>query len=217
VSKTLWAAGAAIALAGGGMITYGLTSTGDTHQAPVPAHTYEAADTEPAGYQFPDVAKVDGPRVVIPAIDVEVRLMDAAMSDGILAVPQAPHAGWYEGSRPPGSQQGATVIAGHVDYPTRELTPFGRIHKLPQGSEIYVVDEDGTRHTYVATALRLFEQDTLPPELFVSTGDPVLHLVTCAGDSVGEGGQWNYEYNLVVTAELVSSEPTTEARPGLGR
>lgn len=208
MSKTLWAAGLATALLGGGMVAYGLTGPGDTHQAPVPTQTYAAADAQPAGYQFPDVAKVDGPRVVIPAIDVEVELVESAMADGILAVPQAPKAGWYEGSRRPGAEQGATIIAGHVDYPTRELTPFGRIHQLPQGSEIYVVDEDGTRHTYVTTALQLHEQDTLPPELFVSTGDPVLHLVTCAGDSVGEGGQWNYEYNLVVTAELVDSQPT---------
>ena len=177
------------------------------HEAPVPASTFSASDPDTTGRQETPV--VDGTRVVIPSLDIAVAWRETGIEDtGTMDIPLAPTAGWYDQSAPPGSAEGATVIAAHVDYPDQSLTPFGRLANIQKGASVFVADEAGAVHEYRVTSLETFNQQLLPDRIFTRTGNPVLVMVTCSGKAVkkpeAEGGQWGYQNNLVVTAELVT-------------
>lgn len=198
-------AGAA-ALAAAGLLALSPAAFG-THEAPVPASTFNVSDPDTEGRQETPV--VEGTRVVIPTLDIAVAWRETGIADtGIMDIPLAPTAGWYDKSAAPGSAEGTTVIAAHVDYPDRSLTPFGRLAEVRKGASVFVADQAGTVHEYRVISLETFNQQLLPDRIFTRTGDPLLVMVTCSGKALqepeSEGGRWGYQNNLVVTAEPVS-------------
>lgn len=197
--------GAAVLAAGGLLVLSPIAFNG--HEAPVPASTFSASDPDQAGPE--EVPVVEGTRVVIPSLDLAVAWRETGIADtGIMDIPLAPTAGWYDQSARPGSAEGVTIIAAHVDYPDRSLTPFGRLVDVKKGASVHVADNEGVVHEYKVTALETFNQAKLPDKIFTRSGPPALVIVTCSGKAVEEpettGGQWGYENNLVVTAELVT-------------
>lgn len=130
-------------------------------------------------------------------------------------LPDAPDGIRYGPSMPVGSKQGATVLAGHVDYAPGELSqtggelsPWGHLHQAKECSPITISDDQGNPHSYVITDISTADQESLPAnELFRSTGDPAVYLITCSGPSTQDAGgtfQFNYKYNLIVKAQPVS-------------
>lgn len=199
-------AGAAVLAAGGLLVLSSGSVMG--HTAPVPPATFTTADPDTASPREAPV--MEGTRVVIPALDIAVAWRETGIADtGIMDIPQAPTAGWYDQSARPGDETGTAVIAAHVDYPDRTLTPFGRLANIQKGESVFVADAEGVVHEYRVTAMETFNQTALPGSIFTREGPPRLVLVTCSGKAVqkpeDEAGQWGYENNLVVTAEPVPS------------
>lgn len=199
-------AGAAVLAAGGILLLSSVPFGG--HEAPVPASTFSASDPDTASRQETPV--VEGTRVVIPSLDIAVAWRETGIADtGIMDIPLAPTAGWYDQSSVPGSAEGTAVIAAHVDYPDQALTPFGRLAEIQKGASVFVADQAGAVHEYRVISRETFNQQLLPDRIFTRAGDPLLVMVTCSGKAVeepeAEGGQWGYQNNLVVTAELVSA------------
>lgn len=197
-SALAWILGGAgaLALAGGSIL--GLAAPAG---APVPESTF--THTAPTGDVEPAHIVGDGPRLSIPSIDAELGILTVAGVDGELVVPDPPEVGWFDQSAPLGATSGATIVAGHVDTRSGDLTALGKLAGIEPGATIHVRDDAGQVHAYQVTAVDLFDQGNIPAAMFATSGDPVLRVITCAGKLIGEPGTFNYEKNLVVTATKV--------------
>ncbi|WP_402463392.1 class F sortase [Isoptericola aurantiacus] len=138
-------------------------------------------------------------RVGALGIDVPVRPTGAG-PDGTMALPDsADEAGWYRFGPAPGSENGATVVAAHVDD-ADSVGPFARLTDARQGDELTVDTADGTTYNYTVTDVRSVEKARTPlAEIFDRSGAPRLVLVTCGGRWDAEVG--SYTDNVVVTAD----------------
>jgi LPXTG-site transpeptidase (sortase) family protein len=205
-----YAAGALVLAAMAGALLTSALQTPPVHSAPQAASTFQENDPDTWAGNGTKPIIADGTRVLIPSLGIEVPWTEAGLHDGLLEIPSAPTAGWYNQSAKPGSAAGTTIIAAHVDYPDQSLTPFGHLAEAKKGAPVYVVGDAGKVYEYKITALSQTRQTTLPQSIFTRAGAPRLVLVTCAGKSLPEsqraGAQWGYEDNLLLTAELVATK-----------
>lgn len=141
----------------------------------------------------------------LAALGIEMAVQPEGLdADKQMALPVSPYvAGWYKFGPGPHSEQGATVIAAHVDSLAEGIGPFARLKDTPIGAEVSVTDADGATHLYrVVTVERIAKSDVPLDRVFTREGAPTIVLVTC-------GGEWNaaadsYKDNYIVTAEKVS-------------
>lgn len=151
------------------------------------------------------ILETGDPVLLIPSICVATPVGESGMNaEGLLTLPDPPYATHYEKSAEFGASQGNAVVASHVDYNYGENAPFSRLHRIEKGAPIVVVEPDGTRHDYVASSNAIYEMQELPDSVFQNDGEHTLNIVTCSGSTLtNEHNEAFYEYNLVVSAELV--------------
>ncbi|MEO7060797.1 MAG: class F sortase [Lapillicoccus sp.] len=127
----------------------------------------------------------------------------ALAADGEMALPPTPEvAGWYAYGPAPGTDRGASVIAGHVDTAADGVGPMAGLAGLRVGDDVEV-RSGATVHHYRVTSVLAVHKTTLDlAALFDRGGPPRLHLVTCGGryDRVAH----HYEDNVVVVATPVA-------------
>lgn len=179
-----------------------------TVTAPTPESTFD--DNDPDTYDVEDVdvaaavTEITGSpdTLIAPTEDIRVSYALSPAENGALVLPPAPGTVLYDETTAPG-QPGSTLIAGHVNYDDLSLSPFSQIAGLEKGAPILVTDDAGAVHEYAVDSLQVYDQQALPDDLFSTSGQDRLVLVTCSGASISTGGAWAYEYNLVVTATAV--------------
>lgn len=174
------------------------SSTSTTTSEPAPAPT--SATTSPP----PSTTTTTQPpllpdRLRISVIGVDARVVPVGLNpDGSMEVPAASDVGWYELGVPPGSPQGSSVLAAHVDYGGRRGA-FYDLRALQVGSEIEIAGPDGVPLRYVVSERMQVDKDQLPTEeLFRVGGPPTLTLITCGGSF--DRSVRHYEDNMVVRA-----------------
>jgi Sortase domain len=101
-------------------------------------------------------ATVAGPPtwLTIPTLTVDAPVDPVLSAGRVLRPPDDPlRVGWWMGSSPAGSQQGSTVLVGHVDTAAAGPGALFRLTDLEPGAEIglYPADDNGIR--YAVTAL----------------------------------------------------------------
>ncbi|RWZ59119.1 class F sortase [Halobacillus fulvus] len=146
-------------------------------------------------------------RISIPAIDVDASVEEVGILDnGEMGVPEDPmKAGWFEPGTQPGNR-GNSVIAGHVDSRTGPAV-FYHLDQLKKGDEITVTGEDGEEKTYVVQKLESYPENQSPIEqIFGSTNEKRLNLITCTGEFIRDQG--GHQDRLVVYSTL--KEPVEE-------
>ncbi|GAA5159473.1 class F sortase [Ornithinimicrobium tianjinense] len=139
-------------------------------------------------------------RLTVPSVGLEVAIDPVAITeDGQMEIPERPdRAGWYRYGPAPGSTSGSVVVAGHVDTTTGPGA-FLALGRVEAGAEVVVELDDGTSTAYrIVGGESVAKTDLAVDEIFRRDGDPVLRLVTCAGDWSPRTG--HYTDNLVVTA-----------------
>lgn len=147
---------------------------------------------------------IDGPSVYIGSIGLEAPLISTdAKTNGYLELPMPPDATWYRQTKPLGSAQGKSLIAGHVDMGRGTAAPFNRLHRIQKGAVITTTDFDGTVRRYKASSLAIYPHSGLPSSIFDEAGPHQLVLVTCSGPYLEIGDADYYEYNLIVTADPI--------------
>lgn len=138
--------------------------------------------------------------LVIPSIDVHADLVGVGLNeDGSMETPEYDQnqAGWYVEGPPPGAP-GSAVVVGHLDSDNGDDV-FADLGDLRKGDEVRVLEKDGTEHTWRVDRVQQTDKDALPYEdIWTETDEPLLRLVTCAGEYLDE-----YEDNLIVYAEPV--------------
>jgi hypothetical protein len=78
---------------------------------------------------------------------------------------------------------------------------FFRLRELAAGDRIVITRDDGSRVTFVVDRLERHAKTRFPTdEVYLSTLEPTLRLVTCGGPF--DRGSGHYQDNLVVFAEL---------------
>lgn len=140
-------------------------------------------------------------RIEIPDIGVSSGLQRLGRDPtGAIEVPHAwGQAGWYAPGVKPG-QVGPAVILGHVDS-RKGPAVFFRLRELERGDEILVTRDDGSRLTFVVDRVERHAKTRFPTDdVYLSTLEPTLRLVTCDGTFDRTTG--HYRDNLVVFADL---------------
>lgn len=139
--------------------------------------------------------------LVIEKLNVSAPIVDLGLDPkGALEVPQkGTDAGWYVNSPTPG-EIGASVIAGHYDWEDGPAL-FYKLKNLKVGDEIQIEREDGSTAKFIVERTEQYEQDKFPTlDVYGSTSDPTLRLITCAGSYSKNDGR--YSHNYVVFAKL---------------
>jgi len=137
-------------------------------------------------------------RLRIPVIGVDARLETLHLTTGgVLDTPNDYNrAGWYADGTAPGDV-GPAVIAGHVDS-LRGPAVFFRLAQLRPGDEVLVGRGSGWVTFRVVTVGRYAKKRFPTAEVYGSTPDPQLRLITCGGrfDTVRR----SYDDNIVAYA-----------------
>ncbi len=132
------------------------------------------------------------------------QLIPAQVSkDGTMSVPdQLDQATWWGATL--GAPQGATLLAGHVNWQGR-TGPFAELWHDQVGQQVTVVDNAGRDWVYRITQLVTVAKTDLPnraKQLYGLDGDHRLVLATCGGEFVG--GTEGYDDNRFAVAALVT-------------
>jgi sortase (surface protein transpeptidase) len=147
-------------------------------------------------------------RVRIPSIEVDSGVIDLGVNpDRTLEVPEdIGVTGWYTGRSVPG-EIGPGVVVGHVDSAVAGAGVFFHLRDLEEGARIEVERSDGSVAEFVVTSVVLVEKDEFPTEeVYGSTEQPTLRLITCGGSF--DRGAGSYLGNVIVYAEhLGNREP----------
>ncbi len=145
-------------------------------------------------------------RLFIPTIGVDAAVEGVALApDGSMDVPkESMIAGWYSLGHRPG-EAGSAVIDGHVDWYNGASGVFAGLSKLVPGDVVTVLDDAGTRISFVVRETRVYDAAADATEVFASTdGLAHLNLITCNGAWDKSAGQ--YKERLVVFADRAASE-----------
>lgn len=179
---------AAAAFVAAGLVVFNSGRPSETVGTPATAHSIGAV--------------IDTPRsVTIPSLALHAPVIELGLEeDGTLEVPTDPaEAGWFAGGPEPG-EDGAAVIAGHVDSKSGPAVFYG-IEDLTEGDQIMVSGHDGEDLTFVVQRSERYPKDQFPTsEVYGSTAEPELRLITCGGDFDRSTG--HYRDNVVVFAAL---------------
>lgn len=140
-------------------------------------------------------------RILLPSLGIDARVVPEGVEPtGEMSLPEDVRlVGWYQYSVAPGSPQGSTVLAGHVDDAQQGEGAMFRLRLAEVGSLVSVVDAAGTQLDYRVVAREEFGKDTVPlADLFARGGAHRLTLITCGGQF--DSSTRSYESNIVVTA-----------------
>jgi LPXTG-site transpeptidase (sortase) family protein len=115
---------------------------------------------------------------------------------GEMEIPAADEVGWYRHGPVPG-EPGSAVLAAHISWNGRDGV-FRHLTRAEPGQRFTVAFADDRLSEYEVVAVRQYPKDELPDEIFVTTGEPQVVLITC-------GGSFNraldsYDDNVVVYA-----------------
>jgi hypothetical protein len=196
------------AAASGLLLALVLTACGTpagTAAAPLPvgsAPTGPAASSAPAR---PGPSGSSSPANVTPA-SVEIAGAEpapvglaAVTDDGALNVPpEIDRLGWWVGSKPMGATAGTTLIAGHVDSAVAGLGYFAKLTELAEGDPITVTDGLGEEWEFEVSDTVQVTKSALPEDLFDTTGERRLALITCGGEF--DPAKGSYTDNFIVYA-----------------
>lgn len=157
--------------------------------------------TEPL--EPPDPSVERSSMVRVPSIYAEADIVSVGIDDeGRMELPASlGDVGLLGSTAPLWSQEGSTLLAGHVTY----RGTHGVLHHLGRvspGALVQTWDETGSRTDWVVTSVELFHKEALPAEIFDVSSARQLVLVTCGGEIVRlPDGSWTHESNIVVVAE----------------
>jgi sortase (surface protein transpeptidase) len=140
--------------------------------------------------------------LIIPAINLDTRILQVDLNPENLVDVPPEDVGWYVRSARPGSI-GNAVLQGHVR--NFDLRPgiFGRLAELQAGDDIYTVDSEGKKLHFKVTAHDLVDADSFPVEqVYGGTDAPRLNLITCAG--AFDSQKSDYLQRTIIYAQLAT-------------
>jgi hypothetical protein len=122
-------------------------------------------------------------RLAVPSLAVDAAVVPVGIQPGgELAVPDDPSlVGWWQGGARPGAALGTTVLDGHVDSYLTGSGALFHVADLRPGATVSLGTSAGSL-TYVVQAVRSYPKQALPADVFDTTGQPRLVIITCGGE-----------------------------------
>jgi sortase (surface protein transpeptidase) len=144
-------------------------------------------------------------RIVIPAINLDRKLVSVGLDRNRIPVVPDHEIGWYNLSAQPG--QGENVVLwGHVlrFRATPHIpAPFARLKELAVGARLTLYTEDGSAHSYQIVDHIWATPDQV--EYILPKGRELVTLVSCIGDKVISGGSLEMTHRLITVAAPAES------------
>jgi sortase A len=169
-----------------------ITSTGA--EPPAPAFSPDPDPVAAGPWGVPPT------KMSMPSLGVEAPIVPVGLDDdGAMAAPTDPDTvAWYR-LGPGMGVAGNVVLAGHINWAGRTRA-FGFLDQLEPGDPILVIDDDGHGYQYVVESSHWVRAEGAPvDEIFASTGETVLTLITCGGEYVASSRE--YLDRLIVRAK----------------
>ncbi|QBI53602.1 class F sortase [Streptomonospora litoralis] len=156
------------------------------------------------GPQAPAMERARPVSLGIPALELHTRrLTDLGLTGGGRLEAPGPWqaVGWYTAGPAPG-EEGAAVLAGHVDSRSGPAVFFG-LELLEPGHRIRIGRADGTTARFAVERVEQYAKDDFPARrVYGPTGGSAeLRLITCGGAFDSRTG--HYRANTVVYARLI--------------
>lgn len=174
--------------------------------APAPAPVSAVPDRLPTATArpaapTPPAAVVPPVRLTVPArgVDAPVDPVGVAPSGAMELPEDVDRVGWYRFGPAPGSGEGTSVLAGHVDDVEQGLGALAPLGGAEPGDELLVEAADGAVSRWQVVSRELVEKPGVPlGDLFARSGPARLAVVTCGGPF--DPARGTYRDNLVVVA-----------------
>ena len=169
-----------------------------------------AASGASDGSSAPEPRPAQPTALAIPSLDVVSQVVATGVTaQQEMEIPPVDQAGWYRHGPRPGDPAGSAVVAAHVDY-EGEPGVFQRLGELALGETVLMSDADGRwREFRVTERFQLDKSDLAAADLFRSSGQHVLTLVTCGG--AFDESMRNYEDKGVAAFSLERRAPDLKA------
>lgn len=121
--------------------------------------------------------------IIIPSIGVNAAIVSVGLTDeGAVDSPKDPAwAGWFEKGPLPG-ERGSTIIDGHRGWRNKTPAIFDRLHEIQLDDYVIIIDEEGNTLTYRVYALKTYDPNESPDEVFAPSTTSLLNLITCNGE-----------------------------------
>jgi len=168
--------------------------TSSTGADTIPAPVFEPEPVATGPWGVPPI------KLAMPSLGVEAPIVPVGQDeDGAMSAPDDPDTvAWYRFG-PGMGVPGNVVLAGHINWNGRTRA-FGNLDRLDPGDPILVVDTDGHGYQYVVESSHWVRAEGAPvEEIFASTGQPVLTLITCGGEYIA--ARREYLDRLIIRAK----------------
>lgn len=194
--------------AGGALVYTAISAGGKPLTAPIPKAPFSVDQLpDPAATWAPAPDDLGPNMLAIPDLDIRSEVISTGIgSAGGMVLPPPAQVSHLDNGVHYGQPEGTNLIAGHVDDGDRTRGAMWALHQIQPGTPIYVTDDAGRMIEYRANSLTLYDKVALPLDLFATTGEPRLALVTCGGETIPDPylpSGFTYKDNVVVTAEPV--------------
>lgn len=189
-----WPVPTATILVAAGLILFGFVLITALYGAPA----------SPTGAPLVSSTSTAPVRLLIPALSVDAKVQQVGLTkNGQMGIPtNFTDVAWYKHGSVPGAA-GNAVIAGHVDNALRLPGVFKHLDELKPGDVIEMVNASGQKLTFAVTRIEHLPADTKDTaDVFRTSGDPGLVLVTCEG--VWDQKLRQYSDRLVIFSALRS-------------
>lgn len=147
----------------------------------------------------PSEVAIPEANLVIPFVPRGLISLDSSTQE--MDLPVSFQAGWLTSSSPLGTENGTTVMAGHVNWADGSWAPMSNLYNATPGMTVLTSDDGGTVQEWTVTHSNSVPQNELS-QLFSLTdtkGPRKLVLITCEA-SVDDHGNIVFDQNHVVTA-----------------
>jgi sortase family protein len=138
----------------------------------------------------------------IPSLAVDAPVVATGVAeDGQLAIPaDISRVGWYRWGPKPGARAGSVVLVSHLDSASQPgLGALAYLRTVEAGALVAVTTRDGREWRYRVVGRQAIAKGRLPLEdIFSSTGQPRLTLMTCGGSF--DPATRSYDDTVVVSA-----------------
>lgn len=146
-------------------------------------------------------------KLSIPSIGVDAPFVPLSLgADGTLTPPpmSTPNVVGYYADGPTPGEDGAAIVAGHVDTKTGPAV-FLLLSLVKPGATVSINRTDGSTATFKVDAVQTFSKSSFPDQkVYGETQDPELRIITCGGTF--DRSKQDYQDNVVVFAHLASSK-----------
>ncbi|AXK46764.1 class F sortase [Brachybacterium saurashtrense] len=139
--------------------------------------------------------------LVVPSLPVEASIVREGVEDGAMSLPaDLADVGLLETTSALDADTGSSLIAGHVTQGGNPGALF-LLGLAEPGASVVTTDAEGRATVWAITSITSYNKQKLPKEIFETSGERRLVLVTCGGEVVRtDDGRWTHEDNIVVTA-----------------